>query len=41
VALVLVGLLNVGKALLQDEYRVVVNYHRGDLGVQFGQKLLD
>lgn len=37
----LVGLFNVGKALLQDDYRIVVNYHRSDLSVQFGHKYLD
>ncbi|MEF8851836.1 MAG: hypothetical protein V5A44_11995 [Haloarculaceae archaeon] len=39
--LALAGLFNVGKALLQDDYRIIVNYHRSDLSVQFGHKLLD
>ena len=34
----LFGLFNVGKALLQDDYRIIVNYHRQDLNVQFGHK---
>jgi hypothetical protein len=37
--LVVFGLFNVGKAVFQSEYRIVVDSHRGKRKLRFGQRI--
>jgi uncharacterized protein HemY len=39
--LVLFGLFQVGKALFESDYRIVVNRHRGETSVRFGHRLFE
>lgn len=37
--LVVFGLFNIGKAVFQSEYRIIVNIHRGELDLRFGKRI--
>jgi len=37
----LLGLLHIVKALLQDDYRIIINIHRQELNVTFGHRLFN